>query len=216
MIPTWKKILSYLFPIHLDECVSDYSGTLEVKLSKGEVQLLTDHAIYSHGLKYYNYVESFKKLKIQNRNIKKVLILGYGFGSVAKILHQYDKSIEIVGVEIDPQILHLNESYGYNNSNTILIEENALEFIQSHSEQYDLIALDIFIDDIVPSSFEEANQLTNIKNLMAKNGLLLYNRLAYTEELRQDTDETIGTMNQIFDEVLVLPIQGNKMIVVQN
>ena len=53
--PSWKKRLSYFFPITVEKIESQHSGTLSVRLVEGRYQLVTGDAIYSFEDKYTSY-----------------------------------------------------------------------------------------------------------------------------------------------------------------
>ena len=110
-ISRFQKLLSYFYEIPIEKLHSQYSGNLEVSFHRGEWKLSTDQAIYSFGKHYTSYKIAFNKLHIQDFNIKKVLILGVGLGSVVRLLDR-QKSIEsIVAVDIDPVIIELAKKY---------------------------------------------------------------------------------------------------------
>ncbi|MCB0574813.1 MAG: hypothetical protein KDC61_09635, partial [Saprospiraceae bacterium] len=87
-IPLWKKWLSYLVPMTLEEAASEQNPELSVILDRGRLQLLSGDAIYSWDDLYRNFLLAFEKLQIKERNIDQVLVLGLGLGSVPFILEK--------------------------------------------------------------------------------------------------------------------------------
>ncbi|MBK8426044.1 MAG: hypothetical protein IPL27_08815 [Lewinellaceae bacterium] len=81
-IPRWKKWLSHLTPITIEETASEHNPELTVALSRGRLQLLSGDAIYSWDDLYQNFIIAFDHLKIDEEPFEDVLILGLGLGSI--------------------------------------------------------------------------------------------------------------------------------------
>ena len=111
--PKWKRLLSYLFEIHIESTSSDYNPHLYVSLQKGRYQLSTANAIYSFEDLYDNFSDAFKEIDLDQLNVQNVLILGFGLGSIPIILEQkFNKKYFYTGVEIDEEVLYLANKYG--------------------------------------------------------------------------------------------------------
>ena len=88
-IPRWKKMLSYLIDLRIEQSSSDHHRHLDIWLSKGRFQLCTENAVYSYEDLYDNFGKLFtKKLAMERLPGNQVLILGLGLGSIAIILDQ--------------------------------------------------------------------------------------------------------------------------------
>ena len=59
-----------------------------------------------------------------------------------------------------------------------LIQANALAYVHQTDERFDLVAMDIFLDDVVPEEFESEAFLQALKGLLNEGGLVCYNRLS--------------------------------------
>ena len=215
MISLWKYCCSFFFPIKLDEKQSLHSGKLELLLVNGTKQLASENAIYSFGKRYYNYAYSFSKLPIDKFPIKKVLVLGYGLGSVTELLDQYFDELEINGVELDAEIIEWEVEHGFqkNGFQINITQANAIDWINHDNQEYDLIILDIFIDQMVPNEFESFSFLNKLKDKLNHKGLVLFNRLSYTPELKSRTLKVLEIMEEIFPNTSALNIKGNTMII---
>ena len=80
-------------------------------------------------------------------------------------------------------------------------------------EKYDLILLDLFIDNTVPADFETSDFLGKLAMRLNTKGLVLFNRLSFTQSLKDQTETVFQTMKQVFPNSYQLPIKGNTMIV---
>jgi SAM-dependent methyltransferase len=183
--PLWKRLLSHLFEIHIESTSSEYNPHLYVSLSKGRYQLSTANAVYSFEDLYDNFSDAFAEIDLDKLNIQNVLILGFGLGSIPLILEQmFEKKYHYTGVEIDEEVLYLANKYAIPeiNSGIELVCTDATHFVNLSSIKYDMIAVDLFQDDVIPEQFEETEFLESLKDLLNPNGILLYNRLAHTPE----------------------------------
>jgi spermidine synthase len=133
---------------------------------------------------------SFEKMDWHLLNVEKVLVLGLGLGSVPQMLEKkFNKQFEYHLVEIDEVIIGLAQEYILTSlkSPMQIIHTDAMVYLNVCREKYDLIIMDIFEDNKVPKIFETKEAVSGMKNLLAKNGCLLYNRLNINDN---DFEET--------------------------
>ncbi|MEL6923603.1 MAG: methyltransferase domain-containing protein [Bacteroidota bacterium] len=212
-IPRWKKYLSYLFELPLETAASEHNPYLEVTLKKGRFQLSTANAVYSFGDLYDNFSSAFAKLNLEQLPIEKVLVLGFGLGSIPIVMEKmYGRSYHFTAVEIDETVLALANKYALPDiqSPIEMICADAHAFVMQCSEQFDLITVDVFVDDKVPAAFEATAFLQQLQQLLRPSGVLLYNRLAYTQ---QDTAEAKAfyesSFHPNFPKGTYIPVRGN-------
>lgn len=149
-----------------------------------------------------------KKIKV--KKINRILILGLGGGTVAKLFSIKYPKAKITGVEIDPKIIELGNKYLNLEKYKVNIKiQDAFTF---NKGKYDIIIVDIYCGDKYPKKFESGIFLNNIKNLLLKNGVVIFNRLFYKEK----KDDAINFKNSLvkeFNKVYVIYPQTNLMIV---
>ena len=85
-IPKWKKWLSYLMEWHIESAPSPINPHLYVSLKKGRYQLCTANAVYSYDELYNNFSDLFPQLKIEQLPGQRILVLGFGLGSIPLII----------------------------------------------------------------------------------------------------------------------------------
>ena len=183
--PTWKRMLSYVLELHVESTSSEYNPHLYVSLKNGRYQLSTANAVYSYGDLYDNFSGAFKQIDLDKADIKTVLVLGLGLGSIPIILEKvFDKQYHYTAVEIDEEVVFLASKYTLPElqSNIEVICADASNYILQCEQQFDLIAVDLFIDDVIPESFQQDTFLLQIQNLLTDKGILLYNHLAYSKK----------------------------------
>ncbi len=179
-IPRWKKLLSHVVPLTLEETGSEQNPELTVALHRGRLQLLSGDAIYSWDDLYKNFFLAFDKLEIEKRQIEDVLVLGLGLGSVPYILEKnFQRNYHYTAVEWDETVAELASKYALSRlaSPMEIVISDAEIFVQITEEQYDMVVVDIFEDDLTPPQFETEEFLQNCGDLLRPGGLLLFNRL---------------------------------------
>lgn len=213
----WVKTASYFADIQIEKVESAYSGTLEVICRKGRYALCTNNAVYSYDDLYVNFNDSFERLDLEAYSIKKILVLGLGLGSIPWLLEKkFHKIYNYTFVEIDQKIVNLAEHYTLSelSSSYEVICQDALEYTKNSKQTFDMVIVDVFIDNIVPSAFESLGFVQQLKSLLNPNGLVLYNRLADTPELLERTSQFYEqTFKQVFPKAVAMELGTNKMLV---
>jgi len=211
--PLWKRLLSYLTEIHVETSGSEINPQLHVSLVKGRYQLCTENAIYSYGDLYDNFCQAFDSIDFDQVKIQKVLILGFGLGSIPVILEQrFTERFHYTAVEIDEAVLDLANRYTMPDihSPVEFYCTDAIAYVRQCQEQFDMINVDVFLDDTIPEALEQVDFLSQLDSILAPNGLILYNRLAFTSE---DVKNARTFYEQKFEAVFpngtFLEVKGN-------
>ena len=215
--PLWKRILSHFVEFYIEGTSSEHNPQLDVCLSRGRYQLCTENAIYSFADLYDNFSAAFQRVHLDRLTGKEVLILGFGLGSIPIILEKkMEKDFHYTAIEIDEEVIYLASKYALDElkSTIELICADAAIWMAQNNRQFDLIAVDLFLDDVVPPIFEEATFLENLQRALKPNGLLLYNRLAASPN---DEAKAKAFYEQKFRTVFTnsqhLSVKGNWMLV---
>lgn len=215
-IPWWKHWLSHLVELPLERTGSEHNPFLQVSLKRGRFRLVTANAIYSYGDLYDNFSTSFARTDLDRLAIQKVLILGFGLGSIPLILEKiFQKEYQYTAVEIDEIVLYLANKYTlpYIHSPIEMICADAYNFVMQCREVYDLILVDLFLDDQIPEKFGESDFLEQLGTLLSHNGILMYNKLAFSKE---DITEAKSFFEQVFQNQFpngtYLEVRGNYMM----
>jgi len=217
-IPKWKKWFSYLFEFHLESASSDYNEQMYVSLYKGQYQLSTANAIYSFGALYTNFSTTFDTYKWNDYPIKDVLLLGLGLGSIPFMLEQkYHQKSRFTAIDIDETVIDLAYRYVLSDleSPVEMITANAAIAVhQFPKESYDLICIDVFDNDQVPKEIESTVFLEQVKTILKPTGVVLFNRLAATEEDCKKSESFFqDVFLKTFPKAGILGVEGNYMLV---
>ncbi|MFZ4614429.1 MAG: hypothetical protein ACOYNH_12175 [Bacteroidia bacterium] len=183
MVSKLKYFLSFIFDVKIETTESILNPFLQVVIRNGRLLLNTYNANYSYGSLQDAFRFVFKKIKIEDKKIKDILVLGFGCGSIAALFNGY-KNVEITGVEADEKVLALYEKYFIEEitSELILVEAFAEDYATTITKTYDLIIVDVFIDIEVPSSIKESSFYKPLQNRLNKNGILIFNFIVLNEK----------------------------------
>jgi len=201
-----QKFLSYFSDILIEKTKSDLHTDLSVYLSNGKYMLNSAECNYSYGSLHFAFQRQFSKLHVENFSIEDALILGFGAGSIASILHEeYSLNCHIMGVEKDHKILELG--YKYFNvqrfTNTEIIEDDATHFLENNSKDYDFIVADIYIGNDVPALCETEYFLSLLFKALSINGLIIFNKFYYDKKTKESADRLVICFNKVFPKVKV-------------
>jgi len=176
-----KKIFSYLIPITIFKQKSTISSTIEVTWVNGELVLDSNNTNYSYGslqriLKKGLQKIGFEKIKSMNH----ILVLGVAGGSVVKtLLNDVKYNGKITGVEIDPEIISIANTYFqlHEIPNLTIIIDDAFEFVLKTKVKYDLIIIDIFQDTVMPNFLFEDFFTDRLGVILESKGSVLFNTM---------------------------------------
>jgi spermidine synthase len=200
-ISLFKKWLSYIMEVPVTQLPSAYSGRLDLIISRGRYQLSTAHAIYSFGDKYQNFREVFESCNLGNPPVKNVLLLGLGMGSIPLMLEKiFNQSLHYTAVEIDEAVIFLASRYTLDEleSPVSIIQADAEAFVYQSDETFDLICMDVFIDDQIPDSMQSVEFARALRKRLTPAGFVITNHLGLH---KQDKAKATRYYTEIFKAV---------------
>jgi len=186
-----KKAISYIFPI-TRKIKSDYSGYFELTVINGKTLLDTAHANYSYGS--LQRVLKFSLQQIDLSGINNILLLGLGGGSVIKTLrNDFVYAGNITAVEIDPVMIDIAaKEFGIIPGNKTLIAcGDAFDFVKNNNHFFDLIIIDLFIDNKVPDKFLYPEFWDNVLKRINKKGSIIFNTLCTPDVNIQPVEDNL-------------------------
>ena len=157
------------------------SGTrLKVVAWRGKYLLDTGKVNYSFGSLHQVMLGSIKAMVDMGVKSDRVLMLGYGGGSAAEIIHQdFSRTAEIVGVELDAAVLDLAKRYFYTQG-VRLLQEDAVEYVKKaskHAWQYDLVICDLFVDGDVAEGVATKSFVEGLSSIVEHGGGVIVNTM---------------------------------------
>jgi spermidine synthase len=217
LIDWFKKYWSYISPVHLESIQGLENQTLSVYLSNGRYQLSTEHAIYSYDDLYDNFSLAFKKVDwIQLPERAHVLVLGLGLGSVPYMLEKkFSKKFSYTAVEFDESVIFLASKYSIPRlkSSMQIICRDAASHVMEDEDEYDIICIDVFLDDVIPDAISEREFLIRVKCLLSPGGILIFNRLNRERDEKNLIHEYIDQVfSSVFPDYGSIQVEGNCML----
>lgn len=159
----------------------------------------SENTNYSYGSLQRILRRGLQSIGFENiKNSNSILILGVAGGSVIKTLvNEIDFKGEITGVEIDPEIISLANTYFKLNEipNLTIIIEDACRFVQKTNKTFDLIVIDIFQDNSMPQFLFETVFVENTKYLLNPGGYLLFNTMIHSKSDLERNKKYINHFN---------------------
>lgn len=188
-----KKLISLFKKLFLggevvEKVPSPINGEiLVVEELSGKKIMRVGGIVQSGGMVEKIWQKSLSNLQYPVSNIKSILILGLGCGTVAEIINQKWPKAQITGLEIDKEVLKIGKKY-FNLgkiSNLSIVNEDALWWITSkfalmNKQKYDLILVDLYKGHDFLQEAESDEFLEGLKKLLDKKGNIIFNRLNFS------------------------------------
>ena len=215
-----KRILSYIFPITLLRKSSTVSGPLSVTLLSGKRLLNTPNTDYSFGslqriLRFGLQKIGFERIQKQ----KNILVLGLAAGSVVETLVEEVKFREqIHGVDIDKDVIEIGRQYFNLDKikNLHIFLTDAQDYIKTTPRKYDLVIVDIFQDDQMPAFLFAPAFFSQLKKILNKKGVILFNTIVKTKAEAQRNQNFIQFFSDQYHIDHYPKVEGENEILVLN
>ena len=133
---------------------------------------------YTGNLPYINY---FTIPFLINKNVKNVLLIGFGTGRLVNDLYRlYGDIAGFDVVDIEENIVYIAEKFfGYKNlKNTSFVLQDGIVFLRENPKKYDLIIVDVASDDGIDERFLSDEYFSLVNSCVSKNGLFVSNLCA--------------------------------------
>lgn len=193
---------------------SDINPLIEVSFQDGRYQLNAGNVNYSFGplhdafRKYFHYDPPHLNGK------SKVLLLGFGAGSVIRILQEeLQFKCSYTGVEVDHAIIQAARKHFFLDrvENLEVIISDAYSFIEHCTDAYDLIVVDIYIEDKVPVKFETTEFLYELSNCLTRGGKVVFNKLLAADGDIVSVEALLHRFERVFDRTMIFKIPVNRV-----
>jgi len=176
-----NKILSFFWGQTVKTPKPETLPCIEINMHNGKVHIDGAHVNYSFGSLHQVFRKAIKQEIKTIKSAKTMLILGFGAGSIAKIIrNEYGlKNLQMVGIELEPTMINLAREYAeINDFEDIEIQIcDAQAFMSHNKKQFDLVMIDLFIEKTIPSFCFESPFIAQIESAMYPNALLIWNTL---------------------------------------
>lgn len=182
----FKKLFSFVLPINIHKQKSAISANIEITWNNGELVLDSKNTNYSYGSLQRILRKGLKSIGFERiLKMNHILVLGVAGGSVIKTISEEVKfKGKITGVEIDPEIIKIANSYFHLDQipNFEVVIDDAFEFVLKTKDRYDLIIIDIFQDTTMPNFLFEEFFQNRTCFLLKEKGIILFNTMCLSEK----------------------------------
>jgi spermidine synthase len=140
-----------------------------------------------------------------NSQIKQVLAIGLGGGSIPKYIHAYCTEITTKVIEINPKIIQVARSQFYlpeNDDRLEVIEGDGLQYLAEHRQATDVLLIDAFDSNGIPPDFCSQDFFDQCADTLKSDGILAINLWGSDKNF----DVYLQRIEQSFaGKVLILP-----------
>lgn len=203
-------------PYHQVQVIDDqgmrmlsFNGTRETRMSLAD-------PLQGH----FEYTEYFHTPWVWNRDIRRVLMLGLGGGSIQRAYQHYYTNVLVETVEIDPVVIKAAKEYFKveETSRLKIRNQDGRVFLNRASDAYDLIIMDAYTMSRYGSSIpphlttREFFALASVH--LTTNGVLAYNVIGQVQGAGADIMGALyRTMKQVFPQVYMFPAESSRNVV---
>ena len=190
------SVKSYFAPEVVKTFKSNFNTKIQLVTFSGQLRLDMGDLTQSGQVIEKIWGRAFKKLLPLTFKPTSVLILGFGAGSVAKVINKKWPKAKITGIEIDPVVIKIAKEYfGADKiANLKIINQEAGQFVKKTKDKFDLVLVDCYQGYKIPKIFED---ISFLKTLKIKGKVVLINRL-FWEDHQPKTIKFLGSLNQAF------------------
>lgn len=194
----------------LEEGESKFNGHLKVVRTLGlGTYIQADGLTQSGGIVKSIWKASLKK--IRKRDVRSVLVLGLGGGTVVNLIKEFWPNAKIKGVDIDKKIVDLGIKYLGLNKADVDVKIGDAQNYSPGGKLFDLIIVDLYNGDNYPKKFATEKYMHFIKSLVNKSGMAIFNRLYYGDK-RPETVKFGNKLTKIFSNVEWFYPEANLML----
>jgi len=219
MAGTFRWLSSFFKPQVVETRPSRLSQMLEVAFDNGRYVLNAPTVNYSYGTLHTIFFQLFQNYSVLERKPQRVLILGFGGGSVAQLLRPLKPETKIVGVELDDEVIALARKYfpqAFDNVDIAHCDAATYFEVLPPDITFDLIIVDVFVDARVPLHLQSPTFLSALRSHLSHNGMLAFNYVADTPELNLASRHFEELFGLYFADYEVFACLGNRVFVARD
>jgi spermidine synthase len=197
--------VSFLFPQKVTRSHSRYNKTIEVIERFGKKELYVNGIQQSGPYTIRLWKTGLKELiDHPPAEVKTVLVLGIGGGTLFGVLRNIFPAARITGVDIDGEIIRLYRKYFQNELDVRLLCTDAQVFVKNQirkKQSFDLIIIDLYIGNDVPEFVTQRAFLTSVKNILSPAGLVIFNYFCFKNQTRA-SELLLDKLSGIYQSVI--------------
>jgi spermidine synthase len=162
----------------------------------------------------FDYNERFMEI-IRGLKPKRVLLLGGGAFTLPRAINKEYPNIHLDIVELDPELYKISKKYfGFKPKvNTFVHITDALDFLKTSKTIYDLILVDLFLNNIIPPTLRDKKFTKTIKKVLDSDGLVAMNVIAtYYGQRSLYLNNLVSAYSSSFKDVQLFPADNQQSL----
>lgn len=183
-------------------------GPLVVAWENGKKVLNSGAINYSYGSLQKILEQGLQKL-LMGKNIKSILILGLGAGSIIETLRQsFQINAPITAVEMDADIIQIaRDEFQLDQWQQVhIVQQDAFEFMMNNQNAFDLVVIDLFLHNKIPTKATEILFIQHLSKSFNLGGVGIFNTLRETLSVneRKKLEEkfvSLGFKTRVMEEI---------------
>ncbi|HLD50799.1 hypothetical protein A3K34_03345 [candidate division WWE3 bacterium RIFOXYC1_FULL_40_10] len=159
-----------------------------------------------------------KTLEILNEHqpdMKRMLLLGFGGGTLSHLITKKFPEVALTSVEFDPVMVEIAKKYfdADKIANHRLIVADAMKVVVDPLEfdistaSFDVLMVDIYVGENYPDLGKSGNFISAVKSLVRKGGLVIFNRI-YLQHHQDEVNNFIQYVSGLLTNVQCLVVAG--------
>jgi spermidine synthase len=209
-----RRAQSFLARQIIESRSTEHNPVLEVVIVHGHCVLNARNVNYSFGTLHRVFEDAFEKLHLETKRLNDVLLLGCGAGSVVQIVRgKYSIDCSITAVEIDPVVIELARKHFMLDRvrGLEVVCSDARQFVETCTRAFDLVVVDLFVDERVPAQFLTREFLESARKRLRAGGWLVFNAIDDTPDTHRESEELEKNMSAVFPGFERLDLTGNRI-----
>lgn len=172
-------------------------------------------------LGHFEYTEYFHTPWVWNRDMKRVLMLGLGGGSIQRSYQHFYTNVLVETVELDPMVVKVARQFfnvKESPKHKIHLADGRV-FLKRTKNTYDAIVMDAYstsrYGSSLPPHLTTKEFFTLVSEHLSTNGVLAYNVIGQLQGWRANTMGALyRTMKEVFPNVYFFPANESRNVVI--
>ncbi|MDH7599033.1 MAG: fused MFS/spermidine synthase [Sedimentisphaerales bacterium] len=181
-----------------------------------ESRMSLDNPLEGH----FEYIEYFHMPWLLGQEIRTVVMLGLGGGSIQKAVEHYYPDVNIITVELDPKVVDVAKEYFHvrpSARHRIVIEDGRI-FLRRSQQRFDLIIIDAYTANrygsYIPYTLVTKEFFELVKQRLNPGGIMAYNVIGSIYGGSEDIVTVMyKTIKTTFKQVYLFPASTSRNVV---
>ncbi len=181
---TFWKLISYIVDVPVEAGIDSQGNIIQLVIRNGQFLLTSPKMVYSYGNRYKVLQEAYRFFNVYSMKPASILLLGGGMGSGLQLINEHKIIPDVVFVEKEQLICQWFRQFVRRHlqfKDIEIICSDAYKTVKQLHRFFDLIVVDLFVDDMVPKFVGSEDFVKNVIRICSSNGLIIINITKFPE-----------------------------------